>query len=111
MSNAPAIASRQFDPARPTDHTYLPADYSEADGKCPAHPASRTRKIYTFGKFGDAEVVTFSGCKCAVCINAASLQCGPALGHEYTYHSNYSNAAGRAKLIKMQEQVANAPFA
>jgi hypothetical protein len=33
------------------------------------------------------------------------------MGHELTYHTSYSDAAGRAKLIKMQESVSNAPFA
>lgn len=90
------------------NHTVL-TDWDELQG-CPEHGGD-VRKIYTFGKFGDAEVATFHGCKCAVCTNAASLLCGPALGGEVTYHTSYSSAAGRATLIKMGEAIANAPFA
>lgn len=78
------------------------------DDPCPKH-GTPVRKTYTFGQ-RDAEVTTFSGCRCAVCVNTASLQCGTAMGHEYTYHKSYSEAAGRARLIVMQEDVDNAPF-
>lgn len=77
---------------------------------CPEH-GGKVRKIYRFGKFEDAEVATFHGCKCAVCTNVASLLCGPAIGGEVTYHTSYTAAAGRATLIKMKEAAANAPFA
>jgi hypothetical protein len=103
------IASRTFDAAKPADHTYLPIGTNE--GSCPAHRENRAKKTYTFGMFRDAEVIVFDGCKCAICANTAALQCGSAMGHELTYHTSYSDAAGRAKLIKMQESVSNAPFA
>lgn len=89
------------------NHTIL-TDWSEDN--CPVHD-TEIRRIYTFGKYGDATVATFRGCGCAVCTNEASLQCGVALGHEVTYHTNYADAAGRATLIKMQESIANSPFA
>jgi hypothetical protein len=84
-------------------------DWSEGDD-CPVH-GNPAKKVYNFGQFNDAEVTVFRGCPCAVCVNVASLLCGPALGHEVTYHPDYASAAGRATLIKMQEQVANRPFA
>lgn len=73
---------------------------------CPLHQ-SKIKKVYTFGRYGDAEVYTFKGCKCAVCINEASLLCGPALGHEITCHNSYSGAEGRARLIVASEDVIN----
>jgi hypothetical protein len=91
------------------NHETLPTNYCEEEG-CPAHKTP-VKKRYTFGKFGDAEVFTFRGCGCAVCVNAASLACGVPLGHEVTYHTSYPEAAGRATLIKMQEAVANRAFA
>lgn len=91
------------------NHTAL-TGWDEPQG-CPQHAGSKLRKIYTFGQYGDAEVATFNGCKCAVCTNVASLLCGPPLGGEITYHTSYSAAAGRAQLIKMSEAAANAPFA
>ena len=84
-------------------------EWSEEMG-CPVH-GSPVKKVYTFGKFEDASVTVFRGCKCAVCHNLASLQCGVPLGHEITYHIDYASAAGRATLIKMQEAVANQAFA
>jgi len=90
------------------NHSYL-TGYDEHNG-CPVH-GGRIRKIYRFGQYEDAEVVTFTDCGCAVCINMASLLCGPARGDEYTYHKRYGEAAGRAHLIKAQEAIANKPFA
>jgi hypothetical protein len=65
------------------NHTPL-TDWQE--DPCPVHNTP-IRKIYTFGRYADAEVVTFSGCSCAVCINAASLLLGE-IGGEYTYHTS-----------------------
>lgn len=90
-----------------SDHTFI-TGWCEEMG-CPKH-ANGVKKTYTFGKYGDAEVVTFKGCGCAVCINVASLLLGVPLGTEYTYHTSYGNASGRATLIKMKESVDNAPF-
>ena len=93
-----------------TDHDALDhEEYSEEMG-CPVHGGD-VKKRYTFGVYEDAEVFTFKGCKCAVCVNTASLQCGVALGGEVTYHESYSGAQGRASLIKASESVKNAPFA
>src|SRR4051812_35078595 len=83
-------------------------EWSEECG-CPRHGGG-VKKVYRFGQYEDADVVVFHGCKCAVCINVASLSAGVPLGHEYTYHKCYQSAAGRATLIKMQESAANAPF-
>jgi hypothetical protein len=91
-----------------TEMTYLDQECDIEMG-CPVH-GSPVKKRYTFGMYEDAEVFTFKGCKCAVCVNTASLQCGVALGHELTYHGSYDSAHGRATLIKMQEAVSNAPF-
>ncbi len=90
------------------DHTFL-ADWCEENNGCPVH-GGRVKKMYRFGQYEDASVVVFCGCGCAVCINEASLQIGPATGTEYTYHARYGSAAGRATLIKMKEAVDNAPF-
>jgi hypothetical protein len=87
------------------NHTPL-TDWHE--DPCPVH-ATPIRKIYTFGRYADAEVATFRGCSCAICVNAASLLLGES-GGEYTYHTSYDAAAGRATLIKMQEAADNAPF-
>jgi hypothetical protein len=76
---------------------------------CPEHGGS-IRKAYRFGQYEDATVYTFWDCHCAVCVNEASLRCGVALGHEYTYHQTYGDAAGRARLIATGEAMANAPF-
>lgn len=84
--------------------------YSDAEEVCPVHGGS-TKKIYSFGVYNDAEVRTFSGCKCAVCTNVdAIVGGGVQLGGEITYHSNYSGAHGRATLIKAGAAIANAPF-
>jgi hypothetical protein len=92
------------------NHEIIPAgEWCEEMG-CPVHK-NEVKKIYRFGQYEDANVVVFRGCKCAVCINVASLSAGVPLGHEYTYHTSYACAAGRATLIKMQEAVANRPFA
>ena len=88
------------------NHDYLTDWHEDA---CPQH-GTPIRKRYTFGKYADASVYTFRGCRCAVCVNEASLQCGVPFGHEYTYHTSYNDAHGRATLIKMQEAVDNAPF-
>jgi len=77
---------------------------------CPDHDTP-ARKTYYFGAYQDAEVTTFTGCQCAVSINAASLCCGVALGHEVQHHADgYNAAAGRARLIVAGEAVANRPF-
>jgi len=77
---------------------------------CPDHDTP-ARKTYYFGAYQDAEVTTFTGCQCAVSVNAASLCCGVALGHEVQHHADgYNAAAGRARLIVAGEAVANRPF-
>jgi len=77
---------------------------------CPDHDTP-ARKTYYFGAYQDAEVTTFTGCQCAVSVNAASLCCGVALGHEVQHHAaGYNAAAGRARLIVAGEAVANRPF-
>lgn len=90
------------------NHEFI-SDWND-ESTCPEH-GTKVRKVYTFGRFEDAEVYTFTGCRCAVCINTASLQCGVATGTEFTYHKSYGEASGRATLIKMQESIANQPFA
>jgi hypothetical protein len=81
------------------DHTVLDV---WAEDPCPVHDTP-IRKIYNFGKYNDAEVATFAGCRCAVCTNQASLVAGR-LGHEVTYHRSWGGAEGRARLIVMQER-------
>lgn len=80
--------------------------WTESDG-CPLH-GKPIYKTYTFGKYGDASVTTFKGCRCAVCVNEASLQCGVPLGHEISHHGSYAEASGRARLIVMKENADNA---
>ena len=76
---------------------------------CPVH-GSAHKKTYTFGMYEDAEIHVFRGCPCAVCVNVASLLCGVPRGDEFTYHTSYASASGRARLIKALEDVSNAPF-
>jgi hypothetical protein len=91
-----------------TDTNTLDTDWV-CEQACPDH-ATPARKTYYFGAYQDAEVTTFTGCRCAVSVNAASLLAG-ALGHEIQYHADgYNAAAGRARLIAAGEAVANRPF-
>ena len=77
------------------NNTPLP-NWDAGDG-CPVHD-TRTRKVYTFGQYADAEVTTFTGCHCAI-----TEQLGGGSGLEYPprYFSSYGAAEGLARLVKM----------
>ena len=91
-----------------TDTNTLDTDWV-CEQACPNH-ATPARKTYYFGAYQDAEVTTFTGCRCAVSVNAASLL-KRETAHEIQYHADgYNAAAGRARLIAAGEAVANRPF-
>jgi hypothetical protein len=76
---------------------YLLTDDIASDA-CPVHDTP-VRRIYDFGYHGDAEVITYSGCSCAVCIKHEDLL------SDATYHTNYQDAASRAEYIKQSFNV------
>ncbi len=65
---------------------------------CPVHK-NIVRKVYTFGRYEDAEVVTYQGCDCAVCVKHEDMD------SDATYHTSYSSASSRASYIKQSFNV------
>lgn len=63
--------------------------------KCPIHDGEK-KKTYEFGKF-DATVTTFRSCGCAICHQTSGMNEPP------QYYTDYSQAAGRARMIQQQE--------
>ena len=76
-------------------------NHTRLDGfndRCPVH-GNPARKVYEFGREGDAEVYTFVGCRCAVALKHDPIgQYQPVA----TYHQQYASAAGVARLHSMQ---------
>lgn len=65
---------------------------------CPKHN-TEAKKTYDFGKCRDAEVTVYNGCNCATCfVNNGFNDPG-------TYHTSYTEASGRAKMIVAQARV------
>lgn len=62
--------------------------------ECPVH-STPIRKEYEFGCYQDATVITFSGCKCAVCTTRNYIN--PSV---CTYYTNYESASGKATMTK-----------
>ena len=65
---------------------------------CPVHNTP-VRKVYSFGRYEDAEVVTYQGCQCAVCVKRNDMF------SDATYHTSYDNASARASYIKQSFNV------
>jgi len=84
------------------NHEFIP-DWDEADG-CPVH-SGEVKKAYDFG-LREAEVVVFTACRCAVCVNHDGSDSKTAV----TYHTAYNSASGRARLVVESAKAANAPF-
>ena len=81
------------------NHAKVP-DWDAGHG-CPAHKTP-CRKVYEFGRYRDAEVTTFTGCRCAV---AEQLDPCGILTYPPVYFTSYAKAAGLATLVKMEYAV------
>ena len=74
-----------------TNGTDISQDYAD---ECPVH-ATPEKKSYSFGTCDDAEVVVYSGCKCATCHVLTGFS-------DAFYYDNYAAASGKAKMaVKM----------
>ncbi len=62
--------------------------------ECPVHNKP-IRKEYEFGRYQDATVTTFTGCRCAVCTTRDYI--GPGVAR---YYSSYEAASGKATMAK-----------
>ena len=71
------------------------SDFDATDG-CPVHNTT-CRKVYEFGRYRDAEVTTFTGCRCAV---GQQFDQAGILQYDAVYYTNYNNATGLANLAK-----------
>lgn len=60
---------------------------------CPVHQTP-VRRTYTFGRYQDAEVVTYSGCACAVSVKMCDMFSNA------VYHTSYGSAESRASYLK-----------
>lgn len=78
------------------NNTKLSINWSVAGMKCPEH-GTKVKKIYSYGKYRDADVYTFKGCKCAV-----AQQHDPVGQYQYqpTYTTSFDDAAAIAKFSK-----------
>jgi hypothetical protein len=87
-------------------HHFNGVNYCENEDCCPVHQTD-VKKVYDYG-MGDAEVITFHGCRCALtvdcergwCIGAELKElgidsCGTA------YYDSFNHAAAKANMIKM----------
>ena len=74
-----------------TEGQRIESIYADA---CPVHGGDE-KKSYEFGRYGDAEVFVFVGCKCAVC---ERHDAGLTEDSTITYHGSYGGAEGVARL-------------
>lgn len=65
-------------------------------GPCPVHDTP-VRKVYTFGRYRDAEVAVFKGCRCAVAqqMDPVGIEC-----YAPAYFTSYRAATGLAEMAK-----------
>lgn len=78
-------------------------EYYEITDECPVHGGTVKRE-YTFGRYQDATVYTYTNCSCAGCLHADPYKLGE---DSATYHTSWRSAQSKAQYAKQVNTAAN----